>query len=434
MLKSFVRKPGEAWVVCVSDSQLWYNNAGTWTLINAIESEEPQMAVFNGKLYIADGSSQGLLTWDGTTVARLANSPTATAVFVANNSLICNSTDDTELDAVYVSAIETDDFVVANGAAIIRAGYGDGQDVNGFAAISKLLIVSKVAKVDGKVAKKTFYSIDMTGTQDTWSADYLSNNNSAIGPHAIQSVGQDVLYIDTNGIESLTATQKYGDVSRDPTTGGRINSSVVYSLSTATNSPKIRYIPNLAATFFLIGGDIYVLSALTGAFTEVDFDTQINDIRQQGDVVYLAGETGQLYTISTTGTDEVAAGSPESFSSVIGFKMVSGSGDLLLTRTHVDLEYLNSGTYKIQASSGERVERTILQTYDFSVSSGDEMLHDATYELNVAEFDLGSKGSQQRIPCRAKYRGDGIKLQITTSNAGRLSFGALTAHITQVGK
>jgi hypothetical protein len=435
ILKSFARLPGEVWGLCVSDSKLYYDNAGTWTHIADLESEEPMLEVFNGKLYVADGSNQGLLTWEGTTVARLAGSPQASTVFVANNSLICNDVRDSELDAVYISAPETDDFDTAtSGAVIIRAGYGDGMAVNGFAAISNTLVVSKTSKVLGTVSKKTLYGINMDGPASGWSANYISNNNAAVGPHAIQAVAQDILYIDTNGIEALTPTQKYGDISTDPLVGGRVNSRIIYSLSNVSLQPKIKYIPNLAATFFLIGGDIYVLSSLTGAFTEVNFDTVINDIESHGDEVYLAGDEGQLYRVSTVGTDEVVAGNPLPFSSVVGFKMISGSGDLLLTQSHLDLDYITPGTYKVMCSSGERNERTVLQIVDYKVSAGDELLHDATYDLATATQDLGSVGSERRIPCRAKFRGDGIKLQISTSNGGRLSFGRVSAHITQIGR
>ncbi len=436
VLSSFSRKPSEGWLVCASGSKLYYLDSFLWVELFTLESSQPTMKAFNGKLYVADGSVDGLLSWDGTTVGRVTDSPQATAVFEINNRLVCNSLADADLDAVYFSAVEDgDDWdVVGSTALIIRAGYGDGLTVNGFSAISKTLIVSKTSYVDGKVSEKMFYGVDTSADSANWSAFYVSKNNSAINPHCLVGIKQDVLYIDTQGIESLTPTQSYGDIANDPIVGGKVNSFVRSLVRQYADTAKVVLSANLANVFFILGQYVVAFSSLTDKFTLLEFSTTINHIVDHGDVVYLAGENGELYQLSSLGWDEVNIDDKIDFKSVTAFKMISGSGDLLLTKSHFDLIYLTAGTYDIRAASGERNETTLLQTVDFVIGSGDGYLHDADEDLHDATYDLGSVGTRQRIPCRGKFRGDGILIQISTKNYGRLSIGKATAMVKQVGR
>lgn len=438
ILHSFVRTNDEGYIVCVSDSILYYLNSGTWVALSTLESSEPTMISFNGKLLIADGHSSGILSWDGTNpVSRITGSPQCNAIYTQANRVIANNiSGQAELDAVYMSGVEdeTDWDVVAGDALIVRAGYGDGQSVNGFSTIGKILLVSKVAKVDDNISKKRFYGIDMSGDSTSWQADYVSETNAAIGPYALSGMGQDVLYVDTQGIEALTPTQEYGDIATDPIIGGKINNAVL-SLANQSDFVKVLTLKNLASTWFLFGTTrIYVYSHLTRAFTEIAFSSSIRHMVEHGDTVYLAGDDGLLFYLTEQSGDETSANVVEDYISATQFKMVTGTGDLLLTKIHSTFEYLQSGTYEIRVSSGEYKDQTLLQSLDFTVASGDEYLHGANDALADAIYDLGSTGTNQRIPCRAKYRGDGIMLQVKTKNFARISIGGVTPIIAQVGR
>ena len=439
LLYSFIRKDTLGWIVAVSDSKLFFFNAATleWSFLADLESDLPSLQSFNGTLYIADGSLQGIMKWDGTKApGRLEGSPAATALYVIQNRLIANSIEDTELDAVYMSGPETDSFeTTTDGALILRIGYGDGQQVNGFSNISKTLIVSKVGYVAGKATKKAFYGINMADPDPgNWIADSVSQNNAATGPHALVGVAQDIIYIDTQGVESLGPTQEYGDIATDPVTGGKVNNILAPLARQAGNRAKLVQISNLATTIIILGTKVYTLSNLTKGFTELSFETPIRTALNFGDDVYLAGDSGYLYKLANIGRDEIAPGVFRDYSAKLRFKMTTSHGEILLTKSNIDIQYVYSGTYKITAVAGNKTNATILQVVDFIVPTGSEYLYDAEGELSDANYDLGSVGSQERIPCRAKYRGDGIALEITTSKGGRVSVGKLILTFANVGK
>jgi len=435
ILCSFVRKDTEGYVVCVAGSKLYKFNFTTfaWDFVSNLSSQFPGVQAFNGNLYIADGNASGLLKWDGTNApARLANSPKATAVFTLENRLIANSIVDSELDAVYLSVVESDDFLTTNGALIIRAGYGDGQRVNGFSAISKTLIISKVAYVGGKASKKSFYGINMEGASSGWSAGDISKNNAAIGPHAIVEAGQDVYYLDTQGIEALGPTQKYGDVANDPEIGGKINGVLGPLVRASVNEAKLVSVSNIAAIIAITSSRVYFLSLLTKGFVELGFKTRINHVINHGDEIYLAGDSGYLYRLGIGGTDETAPDVFENYSSILRFKMVMGPGELLLERSFYDIQYLLTGSYKISATSNGK-NQVVLQMVDFETPTGTEFLYDAETSLNLATYDLGSTGSMSRLPCRSKFRGNGIAVQVSSYNGGRIAVGKVRLELANVG-
>lgn len=438
LMYSFIRKDNDGYLVGISNSKLYVFNTATteWDHVSDLSSDNPSLRAFNGNLYIADGDVAGILKWDGTAEpARLAESPQATALHVAGNRLIANSIADTELDAVYMSGTESDDFNTdTGGGIIIRAGYGDGQRVNCFNSISDTLIVSKVAYLDGKASKKHFYGINMAGESTAWTADYVSKNNAAVGPHAMAGMGQDLFYLDTQGLESLEPTQEYGDIATDPVVGGKINSFLGTYIRNAGVYPKISVVSNLASLVIIVDNQIFLRSNLTGGFTQVEFGTKINHIINHGDDVYLAGDSGHLYLLISSGSDEISPGEFTYYNSAIRYKMMTGNGELLLTKSFFDIKYITSGTYKIYGAAGDRSTTTVLKIVDFVTPTGSEYLYDANYELANANFDLGSEGTSPRLPCRAKYRGNGIAVQINTSNGGRISVGKVTMMLANVGK
>ena len=65
MMHNYIRKPDEQWLMAVSNKDLYFLEDGAWILLSAIESDTPQMRTFNGVLYVADNSADGLLKFDG---------------------------------------------------------------------------------------------------------------------------------------------------------------------------------------------------------------------------------------------------------------------------------------------------------------------------------------------------------------------------------
>lgn len=439
LLYSYVRKDSEGYLMGVAAGKLYHYDFSTdaWVLVDTLDSTDtPTMTTFNGKLIVADGAFGGLLAWDGSNVDRVEGSPQATIVFSARGRLVCNMVDD--LDAVYMSAPEdeTNWDTTSGGAVSIRAGFGDGMKVNGFAMVSGSLIVSKLARSDGAVVAKKLWRVNMAASAASWVADDLSLSNAAIGPHCITGFGNNVYYIDSEGFEALAPTQAYGDIGTDPIIGSKVN-AVLGQYASLSDEPRMVKLPSMAAVWTLLTrtgawSQIYTYSPL-GGFTEVNFATDIYAVAEFGGKVYLAGESGYLYTLQNSAVDEIEPGVERDVVSVARFKMITGPGDLLLTKTILQTNFEWSGTYNIEVYGSDEQEKRLLQTVDFVRGSGADALHDALYELANADFPLGG-GRVENRECRAQFRNSGIMLQVRTMNGGRMSISELAAKLVVVGR
>ncbi|WP_319583947.1 hypothetical protein [uncultured Pseudodesulfovibrio sp.] len=438
-LYPFVRKDSEGYLMAVAAGVLYHYDfsAGQWVTVASLNnSDTPTMTTFNGKLVVADGAFGGLLTWDGSKVDRLENSPQATIVFSARGRLVCNMVDD--LDAVYMCGPEdeTDWDTTDGGAVSIRAGFGDGMAVNGFAMVSGSLIVSKVARNDGAVVGKKLWRLNMAAPVSSWAADDLSLSNAAIGPHCITGFGNNVYYIDSEGFEALAPTQAYGDIATDPSIGTKVN-AVLGQFANLADEPMMVKLPSMAAVWTLLTktngwSQIYTFSPL-GGFTEIGFGTDIYAVAEFGGAVYLAGESGYLYKLQNRAVDEIEPGVEKDVVSVARFKMITGPGDLLLTKVILQTNFEWSGTYNIEVYGSDELTRRLLQTVDFVRGSGADSLHDALYDLADANFPLAG-GRVENRECRAQFRNSGIMLQVRTMNGGRMSISELAAKLVVVGR
>lgn len=470
-LYSFVRSVSESWIMAVSDlvlykldfsggrlltvdGELLVDAEGNiltvngetpheWTKVADIESNIPTMTTFNGKLIIADGSADGLLSWDGTTLTRITGSPAkAIAVYSMQGRVICSADERANYDAVYMSKTNDETgWDTAAGAVILRAGYGDGLQVNGFSTVSDLLLVSKIARNGGVVSKKAFYGVQMRGDTSTWYARSISNLNSAVSPHALVQLGSDVLYMDSEGFATLAPTERFGDITTDPLIGVRVNKNVSPIARSYENVQMIN-IPDKSEilTIFSSTGKptkVWHFSKVKKMFTKIEYfisnpEVSILTAVQHGDEVFYAGNNGYLYQSTPSGYDEPL---PETFTdigSVVRFKNFTGSGDLLLTKSFVQASYLNSGTYTYEIYKGSLEDKKILGTFDFFVGDSERELYNATEDLADATYQLGGLRSEVKN-IRSKVRGSGIQAQVRTKNGGRISISNIKQFLALVG-
>lgn len=472
-LYSFVRDAEESYIIAASSNQLFKLGASglrlltsdhepltdsdgnqlvtgrqtddAWEKIADIETNIPTMITFNGKLVVADGSANGLLSWDGTTLERISGSPAgAINVYTMKNRVICTATGRANFDAVYMSAPENESqWDPQQGALILRAGYGDGLRVNGFSTINETLLVSKFARSGGGViTQKQIHGIDMVGEAANWSARSISNLNAASNAHAIIQIGQDVLYIDSEGFETLRPTEAYGDIATDPSVGALVNSSVS-SLARSSSDIKLIHIPSnneILAIFRSPGirSRVFHFSKLVRRFTEIEYfvGDSSNNIRaavEHGEEVFFAGDSGYLYQRVREGRDEPMPNEYTDVTSVVRFKRSEGAGDLLLTRSFMRINFLSSGQYIYEVYGDDVESKRELARFDFSTGEGGIELHDANQELVAATGDLSGKTTEQR-DVRSRFRARGIQAQIRTANSGRVSISRITQSIAVVGR
>lgn len=461
LLFAFTRKTGESWLVCISGKKLYkisipqailvssdgftltdslgnilVINGDDWEQVTTVEIDNPAMIAFNGRLLIGDGSASGILAWDGTTVARIAGSPQATALFEINNRVVANSTADGELDAVYFSAAEDETAWTSEGGSIgIRAGYGDGMAVNGFASISSLLVVSKSADIEGYTTAKKLFGIETGGSPDQWYAKDVSKSNAAIGPHCIVGMQQSVFYIDSEGFEGLQPTLAYGDVASDPVVGAKVNSRLSRLLS-GYDSARMCISPNQSSLFIFFPDQqaVFVYSMLARQFTELDFNTKINHAVDWGDSTFFAGENGHLYVLNGGGHDFLDGATQTDFTSVVRFKLVEAPNRATLTKSWLRVSFLAEGTLYLEGYDGNGTNKKILDIFPLETPSvGNQELYSATTDLADANGDLAGETEKRFISYSRMYF-RGLMFQIRAGNGGRVGISGIDANIKGVGR
>jgi len=349
--------------------------------------------------------------------------------------LVCNSISDLDAIAMCGPEDETNWDTVNGGAVVVRAGFGDGMTVNGFAMVSSVLVVSKVARANGEVVKKKLWKLDMSQAVASWQADDLSENNAAMNAHSIIGFGGNVYRIDSEGFEALVPTEKFGDIATDPLVGGQVNSALGVFAKQADESKLVK-LPGMAAVWVVLSkagswSQLYTFSPMSG-FTELGFEMDVRTVCEFGGKVYLAGNSGYLYALQSKGFDEATPGVEKSVMSILRFKMITGPGDLLLVRTILQASYEWSGRYMVEVYGGDEEGKRLLAQTDFQRGAGSDELHDALYEIADANFPIAG-GRVERTPIRDQFRGSGIMLQVRTTNGGRLSVSELSAQVAVVG-
>lgn len=436
-IQPFIRSDSESYLMGVSDGTLYHFDFDTtsWAQVAPLSGAAavPGLRTFNTELIIADGGT-GLSKWDGSTVSAIADSPRGTFLAEIGNRLVSNDVEDR--DAVLFSGVEdaTDWDSGTGGAVKIRAGYGDGYEVNGFAVLHSALIVSKVAKdQDGNVVGKKIYKVETSGGSIT-QAYPVSQENAAVGPRAIGTIGQDVLFIDQGGVKRLGPTQAYGDIETDVALGRKIEVDI-RGLQ-LTPETCVQKLSSQAALWLFLRHDdrdtVYALSSLGHGFTELAFHTPIYAAVEYGGWVYLAGESGHLYRLINQGVDEISPGVSEPFVGVARFKALTSGGQMLLKRTELVISGLDNGRYAVEAygESGSKV--TLGGGPVYSGSSAKE-LYDATEDLADADYPLFDGGEVGRTVLYGRFRDSSIMLQVRTFDGARISLVEVSPFIASVG-
>lgn len=421
-----------SYLMCVSAGTLYQLNGTAWDEVAVLESETPQMVVFNSRLIIADGGT-GLKSYDGSSVEVIADSPVRpTAVKEVNNRLVANSSD--MPDYFFLSAAEQyDKWAAADGGFKIAAGYGDGLKVNGFAAMYNKLVVSKAGSDEKKL-----YGVNMEGQSSEWSTVLLSAENAAISPQAIKTLGNAVYYMDTDGFSRLVPTDAYGDVAVDSEVGFMMNSDF-RTYCRKAERVSMSWVPSLGAlACIFIADDLkeFHLFNPRHGFTEweaADF-RRMNCICEVAGRIYIGGESGHLYEMHPAGTDEVAPGEVKPFWGVVRFKLFlspSGRNLILESGTMVAVDYITSGKYNLEIYERNAENKTILQTYEAIPGAADIELYDATSPLFDATYGISSSVTGQDV-CRSRFRGRGVMFQIRTHEGCRLAINSISARVREV--
>ncbi len=416
----------EAYHVIAAGTKLYYLVGTAWTEIGSnllTGTRVPSFLIFNNLLLIADGDTN-IKTWagaiTGTVDTGIAGSPAASALSMIKNRVAANSI--TDLDLVTLSApnnASATGWNTTTTAVALRAGYGDGLNVNAFAVFGDDLIVSKKGDKE-----KRLYRVNVANATTTnWYAQDLSMNNAAQTAHTMVSAWNNVFFVDTNGFKSIKGTDTYGDLSVDAI-GRKINT--VFSASYACDG--MAYLPAYNAIWFNIGERIYCYTERNDpqsgnnipAFTDLWFKWgRCTSIYQAGDVVYLVGYNGYLYKLDESlSTDEVTPAVTQTYTAAVRSKTFSFFVDGILRKIQFYLKPKATGTGSIYVCTEENT-KTLLKT--ITTTAEGTYLYDATGYLNDATEFLYDTGTSPWIETsRNRIRNDemAFELELTSGRCG----------------
>ena len=396
--------------------------APAWTQFATLDQAGmvPALVTFHGKLVIADGGPH-LRCWDGQTLSTLTGSPSATALVEIGGRLAANSAQDTDGVALSGPYDESDWDIDQGGAVFLRAGYGDGLRVTGFGVIGQDLIVFKAGDSGKRIMR-----LQTAGASSSWSLTQLSENLTAHSGHAVEFVGNDLLFAGPGGIMNLAGVQQYGDIQ----VGG-----AGYPVNPALNGKNVaemRFMPKLAVMLVFVEGDSQVLvyHPHNQAWTRFDFQGLfLASACQAGERVFLAGQNGRLYRLGLgESRDETASGQFADIRGLARTKVFTAQGEMVLRKSRLNFEALTPGRGRLQAFGSDQVSPVTVLAWEANPGLG--KLCDAASPLAGADQPLGTSAESRNVS-RTRFRDAALSFQITTSS-GRVRLRQCLAEMAMV--
>jgi len=408
-----------------------------WTEIGSLTggSVTPAMLTFNSKLLVADNGAT-IRYWNAAgTYGTLSGSPAnCTALEELGARVWANSGATGELDTVWGSAPEDDtDWSTASNAVKIKAGFGDGLAVNGYAAFQKNnLIVSKRSVTSGEEA---MYVVSLDGTLPTYATD-LVRNKSAQSPQGIISAWNDVFFFDDDGLFNLAGVQEYGDIQLGGV-GQKINPALD-SRNTLTLK-ELRYSSILGCMFIMLSGaaTMYVYTPWNQGFTEWSVDsTIISSVETLGEHVYFGTTDGRLLKLTESDAEDTyQEGVSGYFPQVVRTKKENFAGyGARLRRTAFTYMPKSDGMGVLEFVAAD--ERTTSTLADFAVATGEELIGGATATTELiggtyATTNLigATSATPTDIVSRQVARDASMMFQVRLTSGARVEFGRIVADV-----
>lgn len=396
----------------------------------------PCFANYNQKLIIADQSSNGLRTWDGTDYEILSGSPTKPSVCLVHATrLWCNSMTDGNTDIVYASkAGDETEWESDDGAEAIVTAYGSGVWVSALASFGSDLIVFK----QGKSGARQIFRISTAGSSENWSGELLSSRSTALGHGAVATLGStDVMFADKDGVKMLSGTDRYGDFAVASDVGMRIKSNLIGD-------------PHTIAPISPWGG---VLMLVTGSQTAYFFHPHnsawcpmkwefgtVTAACSSSTEVYLGDNHGRIWRAASVATDGVIVASDDPddaggyvvaadpYDSYVHTPLQADSYGVILRRLDVLLKIISAGpgTFYIvdadlvtftQIASWDTEDMDALIYGDVGLIYGDNALIFSTTELHVRS--------------RSRYRSKSLSFKIKATS-GRFQVNQIQYEVARV--
>ncbi len=468
----------------------------------------PSMITFNGYLIIADGRQEGLIAWDGEIVEVeeeeeiftgseftdelvdveppvhhdteetsysisdtdeeseenededteeeeeevikgfhiIKGSPEfPTVVSTAGDRVICNSL--TSPDSVFFSEPEQYDGwdIVEGGNAItIVAGFGDGMEINNFAVLYGMLVVSKIHKENDKITGKKLHLISIAGTTTEWYAMPLSQTAGATSRNAMIGVQDSIYFIDNDGIQRIipSLAGAYGDVSLD--TSNIKNSArilpLVSSYLKGLEQGQAYYVTSAGQIWYNLvlpsnaNNKVMVYHIVNNSCTELEFPVKFLSICEIDEKIYLGGNDGRLYYLSDKGTDWTESGEYPIYTTIRTKLYEQMGGDIILKGIKIGLDRIMDTNLTIEAVDHVGYRYPIWNGEIKEVGSSLVKIFDAHSKIYNANWSIyGDDISQENIfEYKCNIRRPSLYVQIRTKG-GRININLISGTFAYVG-
>lgn len=302
---------GTRYIIVSTNYKLYYYADGGYTEIGALANQSgnaiPSFAQYKENLYIASGDNP-LQKWDGTTLTNGVTPHNCSIVIARGYRLYTN--DDDDLDYVWVSQMGYDDkWGVSNNGFEFQAGWADGDKI-----IAMVPVGNDLAVVKGPNNKAVLV---IKGLPPEMYVAEVVRGTGAVGEHALIPIPNDLLMLDTDGVNSLAGVMEYGDLKVSPI-GNPIGQALVREIdSTAfwvnwpTQGITLAFPNNQSSLAYVLH---YSLSESVPRWRWTRFLFEVPRITDgafdhASDTLFLLGRDGHVYTmgysdLGTTYTDD----------------------------------------------------------------------------------------------------------------------------------
>jgi hypothetical protein len=380
------------------------------------------MITFNQKVLFVDGT--GLYSWDGATVELVTDTFHPSTISEISNRVVINNKLKGEEDAVYFSGPEDEtDWDMTNGAAVgLRAGYGDGMEVNALSTLGMDLIVSKAGG-----GNRYIYRVNCAGIPAQWSANKLAADTSSAGPMLIDSVPNDVLYVsEESELRSLAGVQEYGDIEVQ-NVGEKINPLLVMAQNEGFTPSMIRYLPVLDVLALIFSGKLCFYHHASRRFTTAVFDEgRIVSVCELDGEVYWGSSHGWIYKwTELSDQDEYNPGKHVQLKSKLKSKIYSFPRESLLKHSRLSYAHLLGGGGTVRVNGVLVMDFPIFGAPWYLFEADDTYLYDA----NMPLYEMGEEDTV--MISRSRTRQVDMTVEIETLS-GRLGLNYFEADVAQV--
>lgn len=343
------------------------------------------------KLLIASGGK--LQTYDGTTLADIDDTD-CDIVFVrapAGRIVIAKSGSDTLLYSGVGDVMNWTENTDQD-ALSLEVGYKDSGDITGIVSLPQDIAIFKSSKRVFRVV----------GEYPDWTVKEQLSTSSNISHQTIVRIGNDAVYLTAEGIQSLSATTRYGDIAMEDI-GEKINTFLVKNV---TNNAKLWHVPSKGQLWINPQGStaVWVLHyKKSQAWTHIDFEFPVTDVVEVAGVVFVASGS-KIYRQYVGDAD----GSKHPQATIV-FKEWVFDDDVVVKRVILNMQPQTfcQGVFLI---GGESLPFTISSSDDIAFSDLDEAYSDTDPLVSFSEAQL-------RLRCNLRLNNIMPQLIITRGSA-----------------